>query len=131
MFWNWFKREAPSAADVYVDLGTANTLVAARGHGIILNEPSLVAFSETSPGRRRILAIGHDVKEILNKTPGNTFLLKPIRDGVIADFDFAQEMLKHFLSRPLVQKAFSRPRVVVSLPYGVTEVEKKAVIEAC
>ncbi|MFN8846175.1 MAG: rod shape-determining protein [Bdellovibrionales bacterium] len=131
MFWNWFKGESPTAADIYVDLGTANTLVAARGFGIILNEPSIVAYSETSPGRRRILAIGSDVKEILNKTPGNTFLCKPIRDGVIADFDFAQEMLKHFLSRPLVQKAFSRPRVVVSLPYGVTEVEKKAVVEAC
>jgi rod shape-determining protein MreB len=132
MSWpSWFKREAPTAADIYVDLGTANTLVSARGYGIILNEPSLIAYSETSPGRRRILAIGNDVKEILSKTPGNTFLLKPIRDGVIADFDFAQEMLKHFLSRPLVQKAFSRPRVIVSLPYGVTEVEKKAVVEAC
>lgn len=131
MFFNWLKSEGSTAADIYVDLGTANTLISARGHGIILNEPSLVAYSETSPGRRRILAIGSDVKEVLSKTPGNTFLLKPIRDGVIADFDFAQEMLKHFLSKPLVRKAFSRPRVVVSLPYGVTEVEKKAVIEAC
>ena len=131
MFLSWFRNETGTAADIYVDLGTANTLIAARGHGIILNEPSLVAYSETSPGRRRILAIGSDVKDILAKTPGNTFLLKPIRDGVIADFDFAQEMLKHFLSKPLVRKAFNRPRVVVSLPYGVTEVEKKAVIEAC
>ncbi len=131
MFLNWLRNETGTAADIYVDLGTANTLVAARGHGIILNEPSLVAYSENSPGRRRILAIGSDVKEVLTKTPGNTFLLKPVRDGVIADFDFAQEMLKHFLSKPLVRKAFSRPRVVVSLPYGVTEVEKKAVIEAC
>lgn len=131
MFFNWLKSDTGTAADIYVDLGTANTLIAARQHGIILNEPSLVAYSETSPGRRRILAIGNDVKDIVAKTPGNTFLLKPIRDGVIADFDFAQEMLKHFLSKPLVRKAFSRPRVVVSLPYGVTEVEKKAVIEAC
>lgn len=131
MFLSWFRNDSNTAADIYVDLGTANTLIAARDHGIILNEPSLVAYSETSPGRRRILAIGSDVKDILSKTPGNTFLLKPVRDGVIADFDFAQEMLKHFLSKPIVRKAFSRPRVVVSLPYGVTEVEKKAVIEAC
>jgi rod shape-determining protein MreB len=131
MFLNWLRSDSGTAADIYVDLGTANTLIAARGHGIILNEPSLVAYSETSPGRRRILAIGSEVKEVLSKTPGNTFVLKPIRDGVIADFDFAQEMLRHFLGKPLVRKAFSRPRVIVSLPYGVTEVEKKAVVEAC
>lgn len=131
MLFNWLRSDQGTAADIYVDLGTANTLIAARGHGIILNEPSLVAYSETSPGRRRILAIGSEVKEVVTKTPGNTFIQKPVRDGVIADFDFAQEMLTHFLSKPLVRKAFSRPRVIVSLPYGVTEVEKKAVIEAC
>ena len=73
MLFSWFRHDGGTAADIYVDLGTANTLVAARGHGIILNEPSLVAYSETSPGRRRILAIGSEVKDVLSKTPGNTF----------------------------------------------------------
>ncbi len=131
MLFNWLRSDSGTAADIYVDLGTANTLIAARGHGIIVNEPSLVAYSETSPGKRRILAIGAEVRDVLSKTPGNTFVLKPVRDGVIADFDFAQEMLRYFLNKPLVRKAYNRPRVVVSLPYGVTEVEKKAVIEAC
>lgn len=128
---SWFKSDAGSAADIYVDLGTANTLVAGRGLGILLNEPSLVAYSETSPGRRKILAVGLDARELIKKTAGNIFSQKPVKDGVIADFELAQAMLKNFLSRPQVRKSFPRPRVVVSLPYGVTEVEKKAIIEAC
>lgn len=130
---NWFRTSSDSvtAADIYVDLGTANTLIAGRGLGIILNEPSLVAYSETSPGKRKIVAVGHEALEILKKAPGNVHSQKPVRDGVIADFELAEAMLKNFLSRPEVKKVFSRPRVIVSLPYGVTEVEKKAVIEAC
>lgn len=127
----FFKDEAGTAADLYVDLGTANTLIAARGKGIVLNEPSLIAYQQTSPGKKRVIAVGTDAKEKLANNPGNIFPQKPIRDGVIADFETTEVMLQHFLSQPGVRSAFSRPRVVVSLPYGVTEVEKKAVIQSC
>lgn len=122
-------REA--GADVYVDLGTANTLVAVRNHGIIINEPSLVAFTESSPGRRKLLGVGLAAQNIQDKTPGNVIFQKPVRDGVIADFDSTQSLLKHFLLDAQQKAKIFRPRVVVSLPYGVTEVEKKAVIAAC
>lgn len=128
---SWFRRDSSAAADIYIDLGTANTIITGRGNGILLNEPSLVAYTQTGPGRKKVLAVGKLAKEILSRTPGNVIAQKPIRDGVIADFDLAQQMLKEFLLRPEVRKAHPRPRVVVSLPYGVTEVEKKAVIEAC
>nr|BFD66530.1 rod shape-determining protein [Bdellovibrio sp. HAGR004] len=127
----FFKDDTGTAADLYVDLGTANTLIAARGKGIILNEPSLIAYQQTSPGKKRVIAVGSDTKEKLANNPGNIFAQKPIRDGVIADFETSEVMLKHFLSQPGVKSAFSRPRVVVSLPYGVTEVEKRAVIDSC
>jgi rod shape-determining protein MreB len=131
MFSWLFKNDGGAAADLYVDLGTANTLIAARGKGIILNEPSLIAYQQTSPGKKRVIAIGNDAKEKLANNPGSIFAQKPIRDGVIADFETSEIMLKHFLSQPGVKGAFSRPRVIVSLPYGVTEVEKKAVVESC
>lgn len=125
------KSDTTVAADIYVDLGTANTLIAARGKGVVLNEPSLIAFSQSSPGKRKILGVGVEAQDRIAKTPGNIIAQKPIRDGVIADFETTQTMLKHFLSKPGVKSLFSRPRVVVSLPYGVTDVEKKAVIQAC
>lgn len=131
MFSWLFKDEAGTAADLYVDLGTANTLIAGRGKGIMLNEPSLIAYQQTSPGKKRVIAVGTDAKEKLANNPGSIFAQKPIRDGVIADFETTEVMLRHFLSQPGVKSAFSRPRVVVSLPYGVTEVEKKAVIDSC
>lgn len=131
MFSWLFRDEAGTAADLYVDLGTANTLIAGRGKGIILNEPSLIAYQQTSPGKKRVIAVGTDAKEKLANNPGSIFPQKPIRDGVIADFETTEVMLRHFLSAPGVKSAFSRPRVVVSLPYGVTEVEKKAVIQSC
>jgi rod shape-determining protein MreB len=131
MFSWLFKDESGTAADLYVDLGTANTLIAARGKGIILNEPSLIAYQQTSPGKKRVIAVGHDAREKLANNPGSIFAQKPIRDGVIADFETTEVMLTHFLSKPGVKSAFSRPRIVVSLPYGATEVEKKAVIESC
>lgn len=131
MFSWFFKDDSNTAADLYVDLGTANTLIAGRGKGIILNEPSLIAYQQTSPGKKRVVAVGNDARDKLAHNPGNIFPQKPIRDGVIADFETTEVMLKHFLSQPGVKSAFSRPRVVVSLPYGVTEVEKKAVIQSC
>lgn len=129
---SWFLRQQRgSAADLYVDLGTANTVITGFGKGVILNEPSLIAYQQTGPGKKKVVAVGFDAKEKLANTPGNIFSQKPIRDGVIADFETTEVMLKHFLGKPGVKNAFSRPRVVVSLPYGVTEVEKRAVVESC
>ncbi len=130
---SWLRQDGRNliAADLYVDLGTANTVITGRGKGVILNEPSLIAYQQLDRGKKRVVAVGFDAKEKLAQTPGNIFAQKPIRDGVIADFETTEVMLKHFLSKPGVKSAFSRPRVVVSLPYGVTEVEKAAVVESC
>lgn len=129
---SWIRETTSNAAaDLYVDLGTANTVITARGKGIILNEPSLIAYQQIGTGKKRVVAVGFDAKEKLAQNPGNIFAQKPLRDGVIADFETTEVMLKHFLGKPGVRSAFSRPRVVVSLPYGVTEVEKEAVIESC
>ncbi len=127
---NFFKDEGISGADYYVDLGTANTLIAARGKGVIVNEPTLIAYSEVSPGKRKVVAVGLDAKDKVTKTPGNITALRPLRDGVIADYDTTETMLRYFLSRPGMKGMFSKPRIVISLPYGVTEVEKRAAIDA-
>lgn len=128
----WLTGKAPTtAADLYVDLGTANTLISARGRGIILNEPSLVAYAQNAPGKKKILAVGHEARELLSKTAGNLIAQRPIRDGVIADFESTEVMLRFFLAHQKVRSSFSRPRIIVSLPYGATEVEKKAVVDAC
>ena len=129
---NWlFGSSSGGGADVYVDLGTANTLIAVRGKGIVLNEPSHVMVSETNVKKRKVLGIGFEGTQIAKKNPGHIVTIKPIRDGVIADFDATQTMMKYFLAKVLKSASLSRPLVVVSLPYGVTEVEKKAVIQAC
>lgn len=125
-----FFRDDRAAADFYVDLGTANTLIAARGKGVVVNEPTLIAYSEVSPGKRRVVAVGLDAKEKVAKTPGNITSLRPLKDGVIADFDTTETMLRYFLSLPGMRSLFSKPRLVVSLPYGATEVEKRAVVDA-
>jgi rod shape-determining protein MreB len=127
---NFFKDDGHTAADYYVDLGTANTLIAARGKGVIVNEPTLIAFSEVSPGKRKVVAVGLDAREKVTRTPGNITALRPLKDGVIADFDTTETMLRYFLSRPGMKSLFSKPRIVISLPYGVTEVEKRAAIDA-
>jgi rod shape-determining protein MreB and related proteins len=127
---NFFKDEGIAGADYYVDLGTANTLIAARGKGVIVNEPTLIAYSEVSPGKRKVVAVGLDAKEKVLKTPGNITALRPLRDGVIADYDTTETMLRYFLNRPGMRGMFSKPRIVISLPYGVTEVEKRAAIDA-
>lgn len=130
MFSSFFKDEGPVAADLYVDLGTANTLVAARGRGVVINEPTLIAYSEVRPGRRKVVAVGQKAKEQIAKTAGNLIAYRPLRDGVIADYETTEIMLREFLSRPGIKKFFRRPRIVISLPYGVTEVEKRAAIDA-
>lgn len=128
---SFLKRDSSTAADIYIDLGTANTIISARDRGILLNEPSIVAYTPTAGGKKRVLGVGNEARDILLRTPGNVLVSKPVKDGVIADFELAQEMMRALLSRPEVKKSYSRPRVVVSLPYGVTEVEKKAVVQAC
>lgn len=128
---NWLLGSTTSGADIYVDLGTANTLIVGRGRGLILNEPSEVMVSDIDPKKRKILGLGLEGREILKKNPGHIIVIKPIKDGVIADFDATRVMLKTFLSRAIKKISLTRPKVVVSLPYGITDVEKRAVTEAC
>ncbi|MBD2552424.1 MAG: rod shape-determining protein [Limnothrix sp.] len=110
-----------------IDLGTANTLVYVSGKGIVLQEPSVVAIDQD---KRVPLAVGEDAKKMLGRTPGNVMALRPLRDGVIADFDTAELMLKHFIRRVNEGKALVPPRIVIGIPSGVTGVERRAVMEA-
>ncbi|MDO4772069.1 MAG: rod shape-determining protein [Bacillota bacterium] len=111
-----------------IDLGTANTLVHVRGKGIVLREPSVVAIDENT---KAVLAVGEEAKRMIGRTPGNIKAIRPLRDGVIADFDVTQKMLRYFISKAIPGKSFfSSPKVVVGVPSGVTEVEKRAVVEA-
>lgn len=128
---NWLFGSTTAGADIYVDLGTANTLISTQNKGMVLNEPSQVMVSSIDPKKRKILGIGLEGQEILKKNPGHMLVIKPIKDGVIADFDATRVMLRHFLLKAIQISNRQRPKVVVSLPYGVTEVEKKAIVEAC
>ncbi|MGI8933469.1 MAG: rod shape-determining protein [Phormidesmis sp.] len=113
--------------DMGIDLGTANTLVYVSGRGIVLQEPSVVAIDETDG---KPLAVGEEAKRMLGRTPGNIRAIRPLRDGVIADFDIAEVMLKHFIRRVHENKALVSPRVVIGIPSGVTGVERRAVMDA-
>ncbi|HEX3028349.1 MAG TPA: rod shape-determining protein [Clostridia bacterium] len=115
------------ARDIGIDLGTANTLVHVKGKGIVVREPSVVAMNVKSG---EILAVGDDAKSMIGRTPGNIVAIRPMKDGVIADFDITQTMLKYFIRRAISKGMFSKPRVVICVPSGVTEVEKRAVEEA-
>ena len=112
--------------DLAIDLGTANTLVYVRGEGIVMNEPSIVAIHNAD---HSVLAVGHEAKAMLGRTPGNITAIRPLKDGVIADFDVTEQMLRHFIQK-VHQHRFAHPRVVVCVPSGVTGVEKRAVEEA-
>ncbi len=125
-----FFSKADRGADLYIDLGTANTLVVAEGKGVIVNEPSVVAFQELSNGKKKILAVGKEAKEKLGRAPGNLMVTHPLIEGVIADLDITETMLKYFLEKPGVKKFYKRPDIVISLPYGVTDVERKAAVQA-
>jgi len=114
-------------SDVAIDLGTANTLVYVRGRGIVLSEPSVVAVDQRTG---EVHAVGSEAKRMLGRTPGTIAAIRPLKDGVIADFDVTEEMLRHFIQK-VHQGRFAHPRVVVCVPSGVTEVEKRAVVEAC
>ena len=116
--------------DLAIDLGTANTLVFVKGKGIVLNEPSVVAVHQDARGMKKILAVGNEAKVMLGRTPGNIIAIRPMRDGVIADFDVTEAMLKHFILSVHNRKALVRPRIIVAVPSGITQVERRAVREA-
>lgn len=114
--------------DMGIDLGTANTLVFVRNKGIVVNEPSVVAINTQT---HEVLSVGNEAKEMIGRTPGNIVAIRPMKDGVIADFDVTQAMLKYFINKTYNRGLFSpKPRIVICVPSGVTEVEKRAVIEA-
>jgi rod shape-determining protein MreB len=116
--------------DLAIDLGTANTLVYVRGEGIVCNEPSVVAVQKDSRGARRVLAVGSEAKRMLGRTPGNINAIRPLKDGVIADFEITEAMLRYFIQKIHNRKTLVRPRIVICVPFGVTEVEKRAVRES-
>ena len=112
------------SSDLAIDLGTANTLVYAKGRGIILREPSIVAVNKVT---NRVEAVGHEAKEMLGRTPGNIVAIRPMRDGVIADFEVTEQMLSYFIRKSHGRSMFVRPRIVISVPSEITQVEKRAV----
>jgi rod shape-determining protein MreB len=116
--------------DLAIDLGTANTLVYVKGKGIVCSEPSVVAVTKDGRGVKHVLAVGREAKEMLGRTPGNIEAIRPMRDGVIADFEVTGAMLKHFIRKAHNRKTLIRPRIIVCVPFGVTEVEKRAVRES-
>ena len=115
--------------DLAIDLGTANTLVYVKNKGIVLNEPSVVAVRKDSRGVKKVLAVGAEAKKMLGRTPGNIVAIRPMRDGVIADFDITEAMLRHFILSVHNRRALVRPRIIVSIPSGITQVERRAVRE--
>ena len=117
------------SADMAIDLGTANTLVYVKSKGIILNEPSVVAIA-THKGRKQVLAVGEEAKQMVGRTPGNIEAIRPLRDGVIADFEVAEEMIKHFIRKVHHRRSFASPRVIICVPSGSTAVERRAIQES-
>jgi rod shape-determining protein MreB len=116
--------------DLAIDLGTANTLVYVKGKGIVLNEPSVVALKRDEKGTNKVLAVGKEAKMMLGRTPGNIVAIRPMKDGVIADFEITKAMLRYFIRKVHNRKRLVRPRVVVCVPSGITQVEKRAVRES-
>jgi len=117
------------SADMAIDLGTANTLVYVKGRGIVLNEPSVVAISNMR-GKKEVLAVGDEAKQMLGRTPGNIEAIRPLRDGVIADFNVAEEMIKHFIRKVHNRRSFASPQVIICVPSGSTAVERRAIMES-
>ena len=113
--------------DMGIDLGTANTLIFVKGKGVLLREPSVVAINTTN---KKVLAVGLEAKNMIGRTPGNIVAIRPLKDGVIADFDVTQQMLRKFIEKVSARSAFTSPRIVICYPSGVTEVEKRAINEA-
>ena len=117
------------SADMAIDLGTANTLVYVKGRDIVLNEPSVVAIAEVK-GKQRVLAVGEEAKLMLGRTPGNIRAIRPLRDGVIADFEVAEEMIKYFIRKVHNRRSFASPMVIICVPSGSTAVERRAIQES-
>ncbi|MCR2100333.1 rod shape-determining protein [Campylobacter upsaliensis] len=119
------------SSDMGIDLGTANTLVLVKDKGIVINEHSVVAVERERYGSKaKILAVGKEAKEMVGKTPGNIEAIRPMKDGVIADFDMTEKMIRYFIEKTHRRKSFLRPRIIISVPYGLTQVERKAVRES-
>lgn len=116
--------------DLAIDLGTANTLVYVKGKGIVLSEPSVVAVRKNARDRSKVLAVGREAKMMLGRTPGNIVAIRPMKDGVIADFEITEAMLRHFIRKVHNRRSLIRPRIIVCVPSGITPVEKRAVREA-
>ncbi|MFP8882175.1 MAG: rod shape-determining protein [Myxococcota bacterium] len=116
--------------DLAIDLGTANTVVFAKGKGIVSSEPSVVAVTRDSRGVDKVRAVGQEAKDMLGRTPGNIVAIRPMKDGVIADFDITEAMLRYFINKAHDRKRMIRPRIVIAVPSGITEVEKRAVRES-
>jgi rod shape-determining protein MreB len=125
---SWFN--SLFANDIAIDLGTASTLIYIKGRGIVSREPSVVAVAVDARGERRVLAVGKDAKEMLGRTPRGIEAIRPMRDGVIADFNATEVMLRYFIQRAQSQRTLVRPRVIICVPFGITDVEKRAVRES-
>ena len=122
----WTKLKDIWSQDMAIDLGTANTLVVTKGKGVVLNEPSVVAIINEN-GKKTVLAVGDEAKTMLGRTPGNIQAIRPLRDGVIADFIVTEEMIKHFIKKVHVRNTFANPRILICVPTGSTPVERKAI----
>jgi rod shape-determining protein MreB len=118
------------SSDLAIDLGTATTLIYLKGKGIVSCEPSVVAVQRDSRGEQRVLAVGREAKEMLGRTPGNIQAIRPLRDGVIADFEITEAMLRYFIQRANNRRTLVKPRIIICVPFGITEVEKRAVKES-
>ena len=118
------------STDLAIDLGTANTCVYVKGKGIVLREPSVVAVKRDNRGGKKVLAVGTEAKRMLGRTPGNIVAIRPMKDGVIADFEVTEAMLRHFISKVHNRRRLVRPRIVICVPTGITQVEKRAVKES-
>ncbi len=116
--------------DLAIDLGTANTLVYVKGRGIVFSEPSVVAVQKDYRGMKRVLAVGKEAKMMVGRTPGHIVAIRPMREGVIADFEVTREMLRYFIRKAHNRKTLVRPRIIICVPFGITEVEKRAVKES-
>jgi rod shape-determining protein MreB len=116
--------------DLAIDLGTANTLIYVKNEGVVCNEPSVVAVQKNGRGEKRILSVGTAAKRMLGRTPGSIVAIRPLRDGVIADFETTEAMLEYFIKQVHHRRSLVRPRVIVGVPFGITEVEKRAVRES-
>ena len=116
--------------DMAIDLGTANTIVSIKGEGIIINEPSVVAVQHDKYGKDRILAVGQEAKQMIGKTPLNIRAVRPMRDGVIADFEMTERMIRYFIRKAHKRKRLISPRIIICIPHGITQVERKAVKES-